>query len=262
MKKLFMAVMLIFSASLQATTVDSVDVSQFVAFYDYTVQTQDAEGNNVTDIVKLAVMVGSHVTSCANLHTYKKYMDGGEDIDELYHTALMHFPYDIWTNWPKGKQTSWDNVYPQDFLAEEHIPELHWEILNDSMATTTFRGITWHARYEDSIPTTAGPWKLHGLPGLIVDAWSSDSIHHFALTSMKYVSCPIRVEMNPNDQIIKADKFEKYRNQIYRDSRYIKNPLYFVDPSKIKNVFVIKGHALADGIMLINKAHVYQPIEK
>lgn len=47
------------------------------------------------------------------------------------------------------------------------------KIINDIecfKATTRFRGIDWEVWYAPSIPYPYGPWKLHGLPGLIVQA--------------------------------------------------------------------------------------------
>ena len=37
-------------------------------------------------------------------------------------------------------------------------------------ATTTFRGRTWTAWYASSLPYSDGPWKLCGLPGVVLEA--------------------------------------------------------------------------------------------
>lgn len=55
----------------------------------------------------------------------------------------------------------------------------NWKLTNEKKmisgmecfkATTTFRGIQWEAWYTTTIPYSFGPWKLHGLPGLIIQA--------------------------------------------------------------------------------------------
>lgn len=60
---------------------------------------------------------------------------------------------------------------------KEDIPKLKWEILesqkligefNCQKARTTFRGRTYFAWFTSEIPTNFGPWKFHGLPGLIL----------------------------------------------------------------------------------------------
>lgn len=35
------------------------------------------------------------------------------------------------------------------------------------LATTQFRGLTYTAWFALDIPINEGPWKFHGLPGLI-----------------------------------------------------------------------------------------------
>ena len=66
-----------------------------------------------------------------------------------------------------------------DIMYEETLPAISWE-LQDSVAnicghlcksaTGTFRGRTYLVFYAEDIPVSAGPWKLRGLPGLILQA--------------------------------------------------------------------------------------------
>ncbi len=66
-----------------------------------------------------------------------------------------------------------------DIMYEETLPAISWE-LQDSVAnicghlcksaTGTFRGRTYYVFYAEDIPVSAGPWKLSGLPGLILHA--------------------------------------------------------------------------------------------
>ena len=46
------------------------------------------------------------------------------------------------------------------------------------LATCDFRGRQWYAWFSPDIPVNEGPWKLFGLPGLVLEAW--DSKKHYA----------------------------------------------------------------------------------
>lgn len=57
---------------------------------------------------------------------------------------------------------------------------MDWDIFEDSVQTiigyechkavTKFRGREWAVWYADGIPVSLGPWKLNGLPGIILQA--------------------------------------------------------------------------------------------
>ncbi len=73
----------------------------------------------------------------------------------------------------------------------ESVPELDWQLEEgDSIvcgypcgrASTTFHGRTWHVWYTLDIPYSNGPWKLFGLPGLILKA--TDSTGEFDFTAI------------------------------------------------------------------------------
>ncbi|RYE36672.1 MAG: GLPGLI family protein [Sphingobacteriaceae bacterium] len=68
------------------------------------------------------------------------------------------------------------------YLIEETLPVLNWKIMADTTsfsslhcqkATTAFKGRNYEAWFCAALPFRCGPWKLNGLPGLIVEA--SDS---------------------------------------------------------------------------------------
>ncbi|MDE6157119.1 MAG: GLPGLI family protein [Muribaculaceae bacterium] len=67
---------------------------------------------------------------------------------------------------------------------DEPIYEMEWTIMEDSiknilgfeciMAQTDYHGRTWKVWFSPEIPVHDGPWKLHGLPGMILSADGGD----------------------------------------------------------------------------------------
>jgi len=65
------------------------------------------------------------------------------------------------------------------YLIEETAPKINWKISKDTAsfsgvkcqkATTYFKGRNWIAWFAPELPFQSGPWKLNGLPGLIIEA--------------------------------------------------------------------------------------------
>ncbi|MGP1476458.1 MAG: GLPGLI family protein [Phocaeicola sp.] len=95
--------------------------------------------------------------------------------------------YAVYKNYPeKGKLTYTDKVFKK-FKYTETMERPVWKILEgDSLihdypcqkAQTEFRGRIWTVWFTPAIPVSDGPWKLYGLPGLILIA--KDNTAHFS----------------------------------------------------------------------------------
>lgn len=66
-----------------------------------------------------------------------------------------------------------------NYLIEEDAPKINWKITKDTAtfsgvkcqkAIANFKGRTWIAWFAPEMPFQSGPWKLNGLPGLIIEA--------------------------------------------------------------------------------------------
>jgi GLPGLI family protein len=89
----------------------------------------------------------------------------------------------------KGAETS-------VFLHEEIYPQ-QWTIGSDTCrilnylcykATTQFRGREYEVYFAPEIPVNEGPWKLYGLPGLILAAKTTDGIFSFRAIGIQEVN--------------------------------------------------------------------------
>ena len=130
-------------------------------------------------------------------------MIGGLDFEQQANPSTTH----IFKNRQRNTVTSIDGNpsgtlgHSEMFLVEETIPPMEWTILSDTMtvlnylcfkATTTFRGRNYIAWFTLDIPINDGPWKIYGLPGLILRLEDEDGLFvHEAVGLVSHAGKPI-----------------------------------------------------------------------
>ena len=259
---------------------DSIDTSSLVAVYDYECQTQDADGKAVTDRMKVCLQVGQH---CTRSFPYRKFREDTEGYacmtpDEFpqFRAESYCFVPEVWTNYPDGQVTVRDAIIPNIYETREERKPINWELIDDTLtvagylcktATCQLHGRNWTALYSEDIPTSAGPWKLCGLPGLILKAEADGGIHRFTLASLQRIASPIYYEHNAITTKTSEEKLIKNRIKIFGNKLYPKNPTYYIADRGSMNAdetFCQMGDeilTLVNGVLEDNKAHVYQPLE-
>lgn len=163
----------------------------------------------------------------------------------------------IYKNYPAGKLTHTEKICQDWFRYDEEMPVLDWE-LTDSVinvlgyechgAKCRFRGREWTAFYTEDIPLTEGPWKLHGLPGLIMKATDKKDHYTFECIGIKSkADRPITIYKVP---------FNNVRRSGYYDTRhrYEVNPYAYFEATTGNSVTVTDeaGNPMLDA---------YDPIE-
>ncbi len=103
---------------------------------------------------------------------------------------------------------------------EEEIPQFQWTILPDTTtiggyqcqkATAHFRGHTWEAWFTEELAIDNGPWKLNGLPGLILQAQTADGTHKYDFAGIRdggntIFRTDMRRHLLTREKMIKAQK--------------------------------------------------------
>ena len=275
---------------------DSIDTSSLVAVYDYECQTQDEDGKAVTDKMKICLLIGQHCTRSFPYRKFLKeqewaegkeragtvflrlkkreYMEGydfgsDEELPLLRSESYCIVPQ-VWMNYPDGMMTVRDAIPPSIYETREERKPINWELSDDTLTVAGYlcktaicqlHGRKWTVRYSEDIPTTAGPWKLCGLPGLILEAETDGGIHLFTLVSLQRIVSPIYYETNAITSKISEKKLINSRIKTFGNPLYLKDPYYYItDYDTIDKVYAEKG-MIINGTYVNDKPHVFHPLE-
>ena len=155
---------------------------------------------------------------------YREVMDsvikkGGELQEIMNAFSKIPYPrsysyYELFKNYPQSNKFTLTDRITQLYRYEEAMQTPKWQMVNkDTLiagypcqkAITQFRGRTWTAWFTPDIPISDGPWKLYGLPGLILQATDDKGYFSFKCIEIekgknqpivfykqKYIQCTLK----------------------------------------------------------------------
>ncbi len=180
-----------------------IDSSKLVVLYKHLYPDEDLKkGHNLADDV-MALQIGSSIDKFFSLNLH--YMDRLKTYSEKPPVKIRrnYTNYEIITSKSDKKVTV---INREPFEAEkaieydETLPSINWDIKEASdtllgykcqMASTTLYGRVWTVWFTTEIPINAGPWKLRGLPGIILKAMDQDQDYEFTAIEIKNTHEPI-----------------------------------------------------------------------
>lgn len=137
-------------------------------------------------------------------HEMFKYLSGleKEAIFRNYSnmTQIVHQRYDL-SNWQLNEEI----IQPKWIIQDSIINLMGFECIK---ATTHFRGREWTAFFSPEIPIPEGPWKLIGLPGIVLKAYDAKKEYCYEVLEI-YSNNPGKVEyFNYRDRLIIKDRIK------------------------------------------------------
>ena len=209
--KTIVSILLLASLAIQATAREPVlDRAHMKCLYRY-VYTFDTLKNELRDDL-LILQIGKEVSKCYSYYTFqcdslRRTPDGAKVWSELFRRATEKdgiygdFPHVrmstyVYKNYPTGQMTITDRISLQDYCYVDSLHTQTWtmgdstrEVLGYTcqQATADFRGRRWTAWFATDIPISDGPWKLGGLPGLILEAYDEGQQHVFTAVGLERV---------------------------------------------------------------------------
>ncbi|MCF0184766.1 MAG: GLPGLI family protein [Bacteroidaceae bacterium] len=263
---------------------DSIDTGRNVVAYRYACNTTTADGEAAVDSFMLAVIKGERITYCGEYHWTMLEMVGEKSRDLMLgeFEARRHNVPAYYINREENTMTTFDKIIPERYVVEGECPDIRWTISEDTTtidgflchkAEGRYAGRNWLCWFAEDIPLTVGPWKLGGLPGLILKAEDGEGVHHFAFAGL--LNRDVRIFHNKGfgeRKTISATDFIKRRNRILCDKRYAHDPRYYLTPDMLQNAREVwaggpeppaeaKQTMLARDMIVPKTAYVFQPLE-
>lgn len=164
--------------------------------------TIDIKNDFKTDIMTLKVGKTSSAFYSSELKTTDSLEVRNHDLvisrldnKDIYNSKANLPKEKIFKNYPKGKIRTHDRFDLCNWSIDEDWEKPSWTILKDSineimgfqciLAQTFYRGRKWNVWFTFDIPISDGPWKLCGLPGLILYAQDSKMHYTYKAVSLK-----------------------------------------------------------------------------
>lgn len=176
---------------------------------------KDSTNKSTTASIDMVLQIGSHLSSFCGFGEFitdsLHYRNLNLDFQTSVSSAIGQTSgiprsilcnYKVIKNYPFKGSLSFYGWAGKGFRVKEKMT-MKWEMLAEKdtiilgykcqKALTRYAGRTYFAWYTLNIPINEGPYKFHGLPGLIVKIYDQKKQHDFELISLKTLKydCPI-----------------------------------------------------------------------
>ena len=215
-----------------------IDEAYLKCQYDYTYVVDTLSGKTAKDW--LVLQIGKNMSKCYSYYSMQvDSIFASPDRDVILRQQInaaigskTEWPHKrmkayVYKNYPQRKMTVTDGLLMQDYIYEDTLYAQNWVIQDSSKlilghecqkAVCQYRGHCWTAWFAMDIPITDGPWKLCGLPGLILEATTEDNSHAFKLLGMEKVS---KEPIVFSKTYVGNNKFEKTTFEKFLKEQYI-----------------------------------------
>ena len=254
--------------------------SSYECIYKYTVMSKDKNNEEINDVGYCILQIGLGIGKFYDYSSFQtdsvRQANCNAQVLNSYKIReqrnVFFFDQSIYQNNPKGKTTVQSVITPNFYNYEENRYPVKWEMKDGEdficgytcrIAQGDYGGRTWIVKYAPEIPVQNGPWKLTGLPGLILDAKDIEGIHHFSAITFRNSS----VDITPLDN---RGRIETSREKFIRaKNKFEENPIENLPPESIGEMEIRKhsdnpseSTILINGIQLRMRIHPYIPLEK
>lgn len=174
------------------------DTLRYEIIYDYSYQV-NKEDTLSKQKEQMVLKVAKNFSFYASLNKMKlmdleknwKESDGLPDRKSIPKTRVN---YSIIKEFNSNQITFSDWIRGDTYVFNQMLDKMEWKLLKDQKeilgysckkATTEFAGRTYVAWYTTDISIADGPYKFHGLPGLILSIYDTNKHYQFNVASVK-----------------------------------------------------------------------------
>jgi len=186
-------------------------------------------------ITPCMLLAGSRISVYDDYYRTMRYLGyRGIAVDRIYNDpseiqdATAGITCDqVYTDFEKQELITGGYISNTLYAKKEPLAKIEWTIQPQKrtileqecqMATTTFKGRHYIAWFAPAISINAGPWKLNGLPGIILAA--NDDKNEVSFTCTK-ITIPEKnappIVFSKNATLVSSEKFEKTKKAFNKD---------------------------------------------
>ncbi len=159
-----------------------------------------------------------------------KYLEGKPDPKSYSFSKIRYYNFYF-----SNQFYTEDRLIKDKYLMVMQLPKISWEIKNETKniigfdcqkATGVCKGRKYTAWFTKEIPIPIGPWKLNGLPGIILEA--KDEKQHISFTAYlfeKNENKNMILKLPKNTPLIKVEDYKKAKDA------YNEDPIKFMQNS-------------------------------
>ncbi len=197
----------LFAISTLGATAQHPDTAQVVVHYKFT-HLRDTTDRSNPDRDNWVLLIGKTASAYRRYSTQVQQDIARQTkqtpaITATRPSALVYYQF-----FREKKLARRDPILFTNFVVSEALPVINWHIsgetasfgsLHCQKATCHFMGRDYIAWFCPDLPVPAGPWKLNGLPGVIVEACDTKKEVCFMFDGIERIETPVVADDQPSD---------------------------------------------------------------